>query len=322
MNRRMLFTANLRILAVIVLVTVAAPGCVTTGSGDQVTNTVFQTHKIVSKLDQDLTASVNNLNTTAADLNAKVTASEQQMRDVQGTVGENQKRLEQMQTQLATLMAALYKQFNMSGNPVTASIPPTGVIAGPPKIGEPGTVPVVTPTGESPVGAPVVADPTAPPADPVTTAELPPADPSTSTSSQEETSASDKEIFSRGQIHFKEKDFDGALKSFSEYLDKYPQGEKAGNAQFWKAESVFQVGQNAKDQKKYEEAIGEYKKYRSQYPSNTYVPYAMYNQAVAHLRLNQKTQAVELLNDLVSKYPATEKAVVTAQKKLKELTSE
>ncbi|MBM3289820.1 MAG: hypothetical protein FJY92_06675, partial [Candidatus Hydrogenedentes bacterium] len=65
-------------LAALVLVA----GCTTTG-GDQMANSVYATHRIVQKIDTDLSARVDKLNQTAADLTAKVDASDQATRQLQ-----------------------------------------------------------------------------------------------------------------------------------------------------------------------------------------------------------------------------------------------
>ena len=69
-----------------------AAGCATTG-GDQMANSVYATHRIVQKLDTDMSARVDKLNQTAADLSAKVDASDQATRQLQSMMEENQAKL-------------------------------------------------------------------------------------------------------------------------------------------------------------------------------------------------------------------------------------
>ena len=107
-----------------------AAGCGTLGGQSQFQRAVYSTHNAVQKLDKDLGASVTKLNETTAELNARIEASDVQMRGMQSRAEENQVKLTALQTKLDQLTATLYQHLNLS--PPDASgkssvAPPMGV---------------------------------------------------------------------------------------------------------------------------------------------------------------------------------------------------
>jgi len=105
--------------------------------------------------------------------------------------------------------------------------------------------------------------------------------------------------------------FEEALKLFSDFSARYPDSEIADNAQFWKGECLYNLS-------RYEECIAEFEKLRNDFPDSAKVPYGMFNQAAAHLKLGQQARAFALLEDLVENYPMTP-AAARARSKLKEV---
>ena len=93
---------------------VVAAGCETLGGQSQFERAIYSTHNAVQKLDKDLGASVAKLNETTAELNARIEASDVQMRSMQSRAEENQVKLTVLQTKLDQLTATLYQHLNLA----------------------------------------------------------------------------------------------------------------------------------------------------------------------------------------------------------------
>lgn len=109
------------------------------------------------------------------------------------------------------------------------------------------------------------------------------------------------ETFQRG-------DLEGARKKFGTFLQKYPNAELSGNAQFWIGETYYQ-------KKDFEKAILEYEKAISKYPESSKIPAALFKQALSFLELGDKTNARNLLRRVIERFPHSEQSEM-AKKKL------
>lgn len=281
-------------LALVAAALLLAAGCATTG-GDQMANSVYATHRIVQKLDTDMSSQVQKLNQTAADLSAKVDASDQATRQLQSMMEENQAKLNALQKNLDRLAQVVYRQFNLS--PGTGS----GVEIGTSRIEPPpGSEPMVTaPTAPTEPGA----TPSSMDAVPSVPATAPPVeDPASATADYKKAS----EVYMNDN-------FQEALTLYSDFLQKYPTSDIASSAQYWKASCYQKLGQ-------WEQAVREYDSVRQSYPMAKKVAPAMYYQAECYLRLGQQQRAIDLLKDLTtnSRY-ATDPTVEMGRAKLKEL---
>jgi tol-pal system protein YbgF len=94
-------------------------------------------------------------------------------------------------------------------------------------------------------------------------------------------------------------------------LAAYPDSEYSDNAQFWIGECYF-------FEKNYEKAILEYEKVTKNYPGGNKVPYALLKQGFSFLKLNDKTSARLLLQQVIKDYPNTNQARM-ARSKLQEI---
>lgn len=297
--------AYLRIPLLSALVLVIA-GCATTGS--EMDSAVYQTHRIVRKLDNDLGTTVNQLNETAADLSARVDESDVRMRQLQGLAEENQRKLDNLQRDLAQMANTLYRHLGLTPQaPIRETPPPANVM--------PGTVRIEQEQSSVPSAdaEPELSD--------VLSASNESAPPQETAEATPEEIRSPVAVYEEAVKKFKEdKDYQGALEQFDEYLQRFPGTVSTPYAQYWKAECYFRLGLQDNNNAELEKAIEEYETYRQQYGDTKYVPYALHNQAGAHLRLNQKEEAIKLLRELVERYPQTE-AGQRASQKLAELQS-
>jgi len=305
MNARFLTTA----LAGVVLM---ATGCSTMGGGSQMQNTIVDTHRRVANIEKNIEGSVNRLNESTAELLARVDASDQQVKALQGTVEENSVRLQALSKNLETLTSRLYQERGFStGTRVTT---PSEVGGGPVRVLPPGAQPEpdgmslmapVPPAGAAvpPAGAAVPpAAPAVPPAAAIPpTAAVPPAAPAAppvAAAPAAASSGSPEEDYQKAQRSFAEQNFPAALEQFSGYLQRYPNSDNASNAQFWKAKSLQSMEQ-------YAQAIAEFEALRNVYANSVKVPYAMHQQAVCHSRLGQSERAIELFQQVIKDFPTT-----------------
>jgi len=289
-------------LSVLGVAALVGAGCATTTGGDQVANSVYATHRIVKTLETDLSARVDKLNQTAADLSAKVDASDQTTRQLQSLMEENQAKLNAMQKNLDRLSQVVYRQFGLSPGSGGVKIEGTGV--------EPPTT--TTPMGTTPVPAPGSA---VAPGEPAaqTLETTPPAAPSSDAAPVEPLSSNAAADYKKASEAYMNDNFEEALAQYTQYLQKYPTAENAGNAQYWKAECLRKMGQ-------WEQAVREYDTMRQSFPSSKKVPPAMFYQADCYLRMGQQQRAIDLLKDLsVNEKYATDAAAEQARGKLKEL---
>ncbi len=281
-------------IGIVVTAVWLAAGCAATG-GDQMANSVYATHRIAQKLDTEMSASVEKLNQTAADLTAKVDASDQATRQLQSMMEENQAKLNALQKNLDRLAQVVYRQFGLT--PGTSG----GVEIGQSRI-------------EPPAGsAPMLIDPAAPGAPPVPVPGVTEPAPSAVTPPPAEDPIGATADYKKASEVYMNDNFQDALTLYSQFLQKYPTSDYASSAQYWKARCLKQLGQ-------WEQAVREYDSVRQTYPMAKKVAPAMYDQAECYLRLGQQQRAIDLLKDLTtnSRY-STDPTVEMARNKLKEL---
>ncbi|MHB9155250.1 MAG: tol-pal system protein YbgF [Endomicrobiales bacterium] len=108
--------------------------------------------------------------------------------------------------------------------------------------------------------------------------------------------------FSRGK-------YDLAIVGFKSYLDKYPQGELGGQAQYYLGECYY-------SQNKWDTALAQFEKVEKSYPYGESVPAARLKRALCLELLGRGKEGRELLRAVVKDYPNTTEAF-TAQEKLK-----
>lgn len=271
-------------------------GCSTTGTKE----TISDTHRRVTKLGGEMDASVTKLNETTAQLNARVEQGDQEVRALKSVTEENQVRLENIDRSLRELKDFVYRQSGYTPSPGAAPVgvpeilpppgrTPTAAVVEPPPSSM--SAPPVAPAPVEPVN-PVVS-PVSPPPAPVPTAPaVAPVEPVAAASGDA------KEAYQQAQRSYANENYDEALRGFDSFLQRYSDPDLRANAQFWKAKCYLSLD-------RFSEAITEFQRVRAEYPGSTKVPFAMHNQAVSHSRLGQTDQAIKLLQEVVSTYPAT-----------------
>ncbi len=277
-----------------VLAAALCSGCATTtGGSDQVANTVIANHRILKNMDMNLAGSIEQLNETAADLGERVNQGSTSARQMQSIAEENQRKLEDLQSQLDALARTLYKALGVTPPTTMAPAPVApSVHVGTPQIQPPPTTPTAAEETAEDVAPLEPLSTTAVPAAPTT----PPANPVLD--------------YQRAQQNWRGGEYQQALQQFTDFLEQYADNEYTDNAMFWKARCLYKLD-------KYQDAIASYNQLRAKFPDGEWAPRAMHDQASAHLKLGQQARALELLKQLVEEYPMSP-AAQQAQATLKE----
>ncbi len=108
-----------------------------------------------------------------------------------------------------------------------------------------------------------------------------------------------------------QKNYKGASRLFSDYIRKYPRGELADNAQYWKGECFFALGD-------YEKAILEFQNVIEKYPKGNKAAAAMLKQGYSFVQLKAYADAEAFFQLVISKYPKSPEAI-QAREKLSEV---
>jgi tol-pal system protein YbgF len=276
--QRYLFAMSVPVAAVMA-------GCATGGS--QVETTLYDLHRRVVQMERSVDESVNRLNTTTAELNARVDQNDQEVRRLITRSEDHQMQMDRIEADLSTLRNRTYRELGLTTGAPQAEVSVDEVIV------------------ESPTGSVTVTPPsqlrTEAPAEQTQVAEAPP--PREPTPEPEPTPApapaptGDPQVYYQAaQRSYSGENYNQALQQFDEFLQRYPGSELGANAQFWKAKSHLKLGQ-------YQESIREFQKLINNHPNDTKVPYAIHNQAVAHSNLGQINEAIRLMQRVVDEYP-------------------
>lgn len=147
------------------------------------------------------------------------------------------------------------------------------------------------------------------PAEKATLAKTP--DSTTSQESDTDAQGPGKEIYDQALSLFRAGKFNEAYRTFTEYIEKYPQGKMAPNSRFWLGDCYY-------SQQEYELAILEYQKVIADYPNHAKAPAALLKQGLAFEKLKDNQTAKIVYRKLLEDYPKSEQ-VETVKKRLEAL---
>lgn len=106
-------------------------------------------------------------------------------------------------------------------------------------------------------------------------------------------------------------EYEQAIFSFENFLQKYPNSELADNAQYWIGECYYALGNT-------EKAITELEKVINNYPEGNKVSASLYKLGLIYLNKKNISKAKEYFQKVIKEYPNTNEAKL-AKEKLKEL---
>ena len=125
--------------------------------------------------------------------------------------------------------------------------------------------------------------------------------------SQTKPASQEDEIYRMAKQAFDQGDSDAARKKFQELIQRFPESERADNAQFWIGEIYYR-------EKWYEKAILEYQKVIEKYPKGNKVPASLLKQGFAFYNLGDKSNSRLILEELIKKYPKSNEAKIAKDK--------
>ncbi len=125
--------------------------------------------------------------------------------------------------------------------------------------------------------------------------------------SSEKPKTTEQVLYNASKDSFDQGRFEESIEGFSTFLDRYPKSELADNAQYWIGECYMALG-------RYDLAIPAYEEVKKKYPEGNKVPDAMLKQAMAFLKINDKTSTRILLKRIISSFPESDQAKVAKQR--------
>lgn len=93
----------------------------------------------------------------------------------------------------------------------------------------------------------------------------------------------------------------GAIQTFAQFLQYYPQSSLADNALYWTGECYYAM-------KQYQIALAYFERIPYQYPRGNKVPDSLLKTALSYFSLKQNARGCQALNQLLSRYPKSESA--------------
>lgn len=120
-------------------------------------------------------------------------------------------------------------------------------------------------------------------------------------------SSSEVEAYQISYSDYLRGEFNLAASGFRNYLRDFPNGSKVEDAQFFLAESLYNVGD-------FESAVEEYDAFAQRFPDSPNVINATYKKGLAFLDSNQTAQGVILLQQLIRRYPDSNEARLAREK--------
>ncbi len=104
---------------------------------------------------------------------------------------------------------------------------------------------------------------------------------------------------------FQSKDYAGAVKLFTGFLNSYPRSMLADNAMYWVGEAFY-------EQKDFPRAIENLNKLVQEYPRANRAPYALFRLGTIYGQSGDNPSALARFRELMEKYPRSEPARLSA----------
>lgn len=111
-----------------------------------------------------------------------------------------------------------------------------------------------------------------------------------------------KALYDSGTKAFGDRRYRDAIKIFDDFSANYAKHQLAGNSQFWRGESYFQLGDYANAALAYQEVI-------SKYPASQKLQGAYLKQGMAFYKAGKKDAGKVRFDELIKKYPNSPEAV-------------
>jgi tol-pal system protein YbgF len=116
------------------------------------------------------------------------------------------------------------------------------------------------------------------------------------------------ELYNLAYSDFSKGRYDLAIVGFKTYLEKYPQGELAAQAQYYIGESYY-------SQSQWQKAFEEYKNVDTNYNQSDIVPAARLKSALCLKQLGKKAESGQILDSLIKDFPNSSEAFTAKEQK-------
>ena len=113
-------------------------------------------------------------------------------------------------------------------------------------------------------------------------------------------------LYDNGMDLFNTRQYQAALKSFSDFTKAYPKHQLTSNSWFWQGECNYQM-------KNYAAAALAYENVIAGYPNSVKAPASYLKQGMSFLQLNKKAAAKQRLRELVKKFSKAPEAARASQ---------
>ena len=113
-------------------------------------------------------------------------------------------------------------------------------------------------------------------------------------------------LYDNGMDLFNTRQYQAALKSFSDFTKAYPKHQLTSNSWFWQGECNYQM-------KNYAAAALAYENVIAGYPNSVKAPASYLKQGMSFLQLNKKAAAKQRLRELTKKFPKAPEAARAKQ---------
>lgn len=128
---------------------------------------------------------------------------------------------------------------------------------------------------------------------------------------EDSTVQSPESIYYTAYSDYIKKNYDLAVQGFQQFIRLYPRNGLADNSLYWIGECYY-------SQKKFEDAVRTFKELRSKYDDGDKLPDAILKEGYALIEMGRQTEGVNVLKELVSRFPLSEEASL-AQQKIKDI---
>ncbi len=263
-----------RALMMVVLMVWTSIFCHASKEMDQLQTDVKDIQKQMAALQQSIKDVTLQMVNIQANLQQQMSGIQKNSADIALKVDDLSQRMQVMTEKIQTTNSQLDKISLQLAQPVMA--PPT----------------VQPPTAGGPVAGSFSSLPTATtPTPTASTSGVPPPE----------------QIYNTAYTDYIKGNFDLAIAGFRQYLTSYPTTQLSDNAQYWIGECFY-------SQKKYEQAVEEFTKSIVNFPQGDKLPSAMLKKGYALLELYKTSDAVNVLQLLIDKYPTTDEARIAKQR--------
>ncbi len=103
-------------------------------------------------------------------------------------------------------------------------------------------------------------------------------------------------IFEGGLQDYMRGNIENARGQFMDYLALYPNNQRAGEAQYYLAETYYSAAE-------YDEAVRQFDQVYKRYPLSPMAPDALYKQGMAYMKLRKRDAAQQAFEDVIKRFP-------------------